>query len=439
MTIQPDAPEVQAPALDEPAAPPAPPVPMTPTVGAERVELIDIVRGIALFGIFAANIRGFAGPALAYFNPNIFWHETYDKVAQAFVDTFIQGKFITIFAVLFGVGFTAQLTRAAARNAKFGWTYARLFILVLFGLAHGLFIWFGDILLVYGVTGFFLFFFRKRMDKTVATWAIVGYLVPLLMMSIMFFVSLSGAKIPAPPTPTPQQLADTVRVFADGSWAEIQKARTTDAVSHNWGYLPIMLLHILGLFLAGVLAWRHDFFRPSIDELPKYKRWMMWGFAIGISGNVAATALRWALDIQPFPPSGPSVLIFAINMIAVPALSLAYVCAIILMYHSEAWRARIQRFGAIGKTALSNYLLQSIVGTLMFYSYGLGFFGKVGPALLLIPTVLVYALQAVISPWWVARFHFGPAEWVWRSLTYGKLQPFVRRPESAPIQETTAA
>jgi len=129
--------------------------PLAPVAPVERVDTIDILRGLALFGILAANMRGFAGPAGTYFMPERFWPALHDRLAQALIDTFVQGKFLAIFAFLFGVGFAVQFERAEGR--RFGWTYARrALLLIAFGLVHGLLIWFGDILLMYGLTGLFL-------------------------------------------------------------------------------------------------------------------------------------------------------------------------------------------------------------------------------------------------------------------------------------------
>jgi uncharacterized protein len=154
---------------------------------------------------------------------------------------------------------------------------------------------------------------------------------------------------------------------------------------------------------------------------------MRWGFILGLGGNATATVMRWALAIPSFPPNGLSLVVSVIQYVAVPALSLGYVCAVILACQDPRWRRRLAPFGAVGRAALSNYLLQSIVGTHLFYSYGLGLFGKFGPAALLVPTLLVYAMQPVVSSWWLARFRFGPAEWLWRSLTYGRIQPMRAR------------
>jgi uncharacterized protein len=410
----------------EPSAPPATPEPLRPVSGSERVETIDILRGLALFGILAANIRGFAGPALTYMAPHLFWPAFPDRLAQAFVDTFIQGKFITIFAFLFGVGFAVQFERASDRGAKFGRTYSRrLLVLILFGLIHGLLIWFGDILLMYALGGFLLMLFRKRLDKTLVIWAVIGMLVVPLIMTGAFIASQSGVKMPEM-TPKAADIARDASIYADGSWLAITKQRSRDAVTHNWNYFPVMAWHILGLFLIGVLAWRKRFFHPSPEALPRYRKWMWWGLAIGVTGNLTITVLRWAFDLPMMPTTVLAFALVPVMTVSTPALSLGYICLVIVLCQSEAWRARLHRFAAIGRTALTNYLLQSVIGTLLFYSYGLGFFGEVGPAVLLPLTFVIFAAQMYASPWWLARYRFGPVEWLWRRLTYGGPLPMRR-------------
>ena len=192
----------------------------------------------------------------------------------------------------------------------------------------------------------------------------------------------------------------------------------------NYGFFPFFFWGVLGLFLAGVYAWRNGFFSPSAESLPRYRKAMWWGLGIGLAGNLAITAIRWTLPI--FPPSPMNLLLTAIHTVAVPALSLGYVCAAIVICQRGAGLHRLRHFSAIGRTALTNYLLQSLLGTLLFYGYGLGLMGKMGPALLLIPTVAIYAVQAVASEWWLTRYRFGPVECAWRSLTYGSAQPMVR-------------
>jgi len=433
MSTTEDVPQVEVALPPEP--PPPPPEPLRPVGADERVETLDILRGLALFGILAANMRGFAGPALTYFTPHFYWPAFPDRLAQAFIDTFVQGKFITLFAFMFGVGFAVQLERSLTREGRFGWTYARrLFVLVLFGLIHGLLIWWGDILLVYALTGFLLLAFRRRKDKTIIIWAIIGYSIPLLLMLAAFTASQLGAPMPAMHDPTAAQMRELTTKFADGSWSEIQVQRMKDAFGRNWAFFPVFLWHVLALFLAGVLAWRKRLFFPTAESLPKYRKAMWFGFAIGIPGNIAVVSMRWTLDLPQMPTTPLAALSNLIPAFATPALSMGYLCLVILLCNDERWLARLRRFGAIGRTALSNYLMQSVIGTLIFYSYGLGFFGKVGPAFLLILTPVIYAALLFASQWWLARYRFGPVEWLWRSLTYGRSFPMIR--EASPLLET---
>ena len=405
-----------------------------PVAPAERVESIDILRGLALFGILAANLRGFAGPAAAYFMPDRFWPALHDRLAQAFIDTFVQGKFLTIFALLFGVGFAVQFERAY--GGRFGWRFARrMLILLAFGLVHGLLIWFGDILLVYALIGLMLLLFRNRKDKTLLVWAIIGFGVPLFLMGLFFLIVQAGLPVPPMPVPTATQLAELRATFADGTWMQIQQQRMKDAVAHNWSFFPMMFWHVLALFLLGMLAWRRRLLQPAPESLPRYRRVMAWALAIGVTLSVAATLLRWFFEVPIMPTTPVGMLVTLLVTAGTPALSLGYISLVLVLCSDPAWKARLQRFGAVGRTALSNYLLQSVIGTLLFYSYGLGLFGRLGPALLLPLTVVVFAVQVALSVWWVKRFRFGPVEWLWRSLTYGRVLPLGREPAVAVPSE----
>jgi len=400
---------------------------MGPITSGERIDLIDILRGMALFGILAANMRGFAGPAVAYFNPLLVWPGFADRVAQAFIDTFIQGKFITIFSFLFGLGFAVQLTRADQKGARFGGFFARrLAILALIGLVHGLYVWFGDILLGYALTGFLLFFFKRRKDKTLVSWAVVLYFVPIMLMAMgVLAIELTGTEMKGPDT-SPAEITRQVELFSHGTYAEIRPQIAKDAVANNWGFMPIFAMQLLALFLMGVLAWRRGVFTPTAASIPRYRRAMTIGFAIGITGNVTAVAIKWIAEPPMFPPNPVGLLIGVIQVFSIVPLSTGYVCAVIVLCQSPTWRRRLGVFAAVGRTALTNYLLQSVIGTLLFYGYGLGLFGTMGPAWLLVPTVVIFSGQVLLSNWWLERFRFGPVEWVWRSLTYGQLQPMKR-------------
>jgi uncharacterized protein len=415
-----DVPGVLTAPLDEKAQSEAKPAPVDPS---ERVAIIDVIRGLALFGILAANFRGFAAPAAVYFDPALYWPALHDRIAQGFVDTFIQGKFITIFAFLFGLGFAAQLERAEARGIRFGRLFSRrMAILVAFGFVHGLLIWFGDILLAYALIGLLLLFFRRRKEKTLLVWAAVFYLIPLVIVGGIIGASAAGAPIPEQHPPSQAELQRIVAAYGSGSFAELQGERAKEVFGMNWGMMPIGGWQILGLFLAGTVAWKRRLLQPSAEALPRFRRITFVALTLGITGNVAAVGLRWLHDLSAFSLSPPMIPVFALQIISVPALSAGYVGAVVLLSRNAVWRARFSRFGAVGRMALTNYLLQSIVGTTIFYSYGLGLFGKGGPALFLVPTVVLFAILAYFSSWWLARWRFGPVEWLWRSLTYGRVE-----------------
>jgi uncharacterized protein len=128
-----------------------------------------------------------------------------------------------------------------------------------------------------------------------------------------------------------------------------------------------------------------------------------------------------------------------LRIVGTPAMSLAYVCAVVLLFQRRPWQRRLLPLAAVGRMALTNYLAQSVVGVALFYGVGLGLYGKVGPTLLVALSVTTIAVQSVVSRWWLARFRFGPAEWVWRSLTYGRAQPMRVRATAAPDAEAAVA
>jgi len=395
-----------------------------PVSGAERIGAVDILRGFALFGIIAANMRGFNYPAEAYLAPHVIAYSLPDRIAQTLVDVFISGKFITIFACLFGIGFAIQMDRAASRGARFGRFYSRrLFILLLLGLGHGLLLWWGDILAPYALTGFLLLLFRKRRQKTLLIWAIALSLAPAALLAGFAVLSSYGIQMPAPPDPTREVLDSSVRIYSQGAWLEIQQKRVEDWIMLNKGALFFWVGFVLSRFLFGLWLWRTGFIQRIASEQALLRRVCVWGIFIGVVGNVAGTAILLIYESQFSKPDVPLVVAQAILTVAVPLLSAGYAAGIALFSVNGGWRWLLRGFDAIGRTALSNYLLQTVLCTTLFYSYGLALFGKVGPLLGLVPTAAIYAFQLWASAWWVDRFRFGPVEWLWRSLAYARFQP----------------
>ncbi len=412
------------------------PRPYEPTRPEERIGVIDSLRGLALFGIIAANMRGFAGPEYAYFRPELVWHTRVDFWVQAFIDTFIQGKFITIFAFLFGVGFALQFSRAVERHGRFGQVYRRrLFGLILIGLLHQLLFWWGDILVSYGLGGFLLMLFRKRKSKTILIWTLSLMMLPLVggtgFLLYRHYRPMSPQKIAQHKKEEAEELHKdeaemwkTIQVYRTGGYAAIFNRRLEELWHQNRSQ-PFVVLITLPLFMLGLLVYRMGIFQNPEAHREALKKALIVGAVVGIPVNIASTYIMHlpGVMVQSGPPTPLQLLLFFLFTFGRPALSMAYVCALVLLFLDSAWRRGLMPFSVVGRTALSNYLFETVFCTTIFYGYGGALYGKIHLGWLMILSLAVFALEVPLSKWWLAHYRFGPAEWAWRSMTYGKLQP----------------
>ncbi len=390
-----------------------------PVIPSERILFIDVVRGMALFGILAANMRAFFAPLDAYDNIGVLYHSHADLLAQAFIDTFIQGKFISIFSFLFGLGFAIQMTRAEVRGVRFlGFYPRRLLALALFGLIHGIFIWAGDILLTYAFSGAILLLFRNRKQNTLLWWA--GGLFSLPIVLGTFFFGLYHTRFRPHwmnPQPTDvKKLYAVIHIYASGTVRQI--------LAQNWvewkQQLPYTLfaIYAVGLFLLGMWVWRAGIVQRLDEYKPILKRVCAWCIPVGLVLNLYVAIVGAVL-----PPNTVSFFAFLagiLHFLASHILSAGYLSGLALLFMQENWRRILLPFAAVGRLALTDYLLQSVLCTLFFYHYTTGLYGRIGPALGLVPTVVLYGAQVVFSNWWLKRYRFGPVEWLWRGMTYGK-------------------
>jgi uncharacterized protein len=401
-------------------APPA----IGPVLAQERIDAIDVLRGVAILGILVVNMSLFSLPEGV--TPSQLWPNAVDGTAERLIFFFAQEKFKTLFSFLFGLGLAVQMMRADARGARFLPLYARrLCVLFLIGVAHFLFLWDGDILHDYAENGFVLLLFRRRALRTLLVWAGLFLAVPLFFYSLTTYYSVTR-DVSAPleswiswETETDAQTTiDERRIYSSGTYGEQIKLRA--------GELPLDTApdiddaFVLTAFLLGLYAGRRRIFHDIPAHLPLIRRVQRWGLLIGIAGN-AAFAVGGAFE--PSPTSVMQNVGRLCLVIAAPALTLCYAATIVLLTQREAWRRRLAPLAAVGRTALSNYLLQSLICTTIFYSYGLALFCKVGPAVGLVLTIAIFLFQVPLSMWWLRRFQFGPIEWLWRSLTYWRLQP----------------
>jgi uncharacterized protein len=391
---------------------------MRPVSAGERIEALDVLRGAALFGIIAANMRGFNGPLLDYFDHTLLWTDTTSRIAQGFVDFFIQGKFITLFAFMFGLGFAIQMERADRSGVESRAFYVRrLAILFILGMLHFVLLWWGDILAPYALMGFLLMLFRKRSQKAVLRWSAVLYAWPQLVGALMLTLHSAGVQIPRPPPATPEEVQRLIAVYGTGSYAEIVMENIKSLPFMGFG-LVFFYPRVLGIFLFGLWIWRQGIINDLSLRTDLLRRCQIHGLWIALLFHAIALGLREAFHPPPMTPSLMGYLIGVSLSIALPAGSLVYASTLALLWQRVQWRERLRPFGAVGRTALTNYLLQSIVCTTLYYSWGGGFYGRVSPLMGLVPTILIYSMQVALSVWWLQRFASGPMEWLWRRLTY---------------------
>jgi uncharacterized protein len=188
---------------------------------------------------------------------------------------------------------------------------------------------------------------------------------------------------------------------------------------------------ILAMFLIGVYFGRRRLFEDVEGNLPFFRQLFWWGLAIGVPLNLIYASLMPTISRAELNYATMAATLTQI--VGAPALALCYVAGISLLVRKPIWQQRLRPLAAAGRMALSNYLGQSLIATFIFYGYGLGLFGRAGWAAGLVLTIAIYAVLVVISTWWAQRFRFGPAEWLWRSLTYLKPQPFRRQEARAQV------
>ncbi|MEZ5354437.1 MAG: DUF418 domain-containing protein [Bryobacteraceae bacterium] len=391
---------------------------LAPVPPSERIRIIDVLRGAALFGILAANMRGFAAPFAVYMEPFKMWSDAPNLTAQFLIDLLISGKFITIFAVLFGIGFAIQMDRAALRGQNAWFYLRRMAVLMLIGAVHSFGVWWGDILMSYAAAGPMLLLFRRTSDRGLLRWALALYCVMPALMVVGMIASMAGAEMPHPPETTAEEIAETVRIYSQGSVLEIFRERAREWTVLN-SFAAFFLPRVLALFLAGVWLWRRGLIVNAEGHLDWWRRARTIGLAAGLPLSLAAVGVQYVLRPNIMEPNPASVAMMLAGSIAMPLLSLFYASTLVVLFHTKReWKTRLTPFTYVGRMALTNYLLQSVIGTTLCYAYGAGLYGKMGPLLGLIPTVVVYGAQIQFSRWWLGKNDYGPAEWLWRKLTY---------------------
>lgn len=403
----------------------------------ERVASLDLIRGVAILGILAINIAGFAGPIAGISNPHYPDPGSLaDEIAFAAKFLVFEGKMRALFTILFGASLVLFVERSDAAG-RFGdlLQLRRLAWLALIGLAHFFLLWWGDILFLYAVCGLVALLLRELKVRMLVTGA----------LAIFLAWHVAGAAIDAPAVIAEQRVAagtaSADQLEAHAAWQEAvaeQAAREYEAALGGFaGQAAYQLSHrtlepvfsvldsageTLPLMLIGIALYRTGFFtggwrRESLAALA------LWGTLSGLALTVAVLAWAWT---NGFPPRAMESAFF--YWMALPHLLMAagYVALLVLAAPMLARTAAGKRLIAAGKTAFSNYIGASLVMTAIFYGWGLGLFGTAGHAQQWLYVLLGWALMLAWSEPWLKRFRRGPLEWTWRSLTERRLLPFRR-------------
>ena len=409
------------PAQDSTAAP----VPQT-----ERIDSIDVLRGFALLGILVMNIQAFAMPQTAYINPTAYGDLTgANRYVWIAGRMFADQKFMTIFSMLFGAGIVLMTGRAEARGDGRRVHYRRMRWLLVIGLLHGYLLWWGDILFHYAVCGMLVYPLRRQSPGRLIAIGLA------LLVAASAFWGLMGLSFPYWPEevrteieeeawrPTPEKI-DTELATYRGGWLDQLPHRSATALGMQTFLLIIWIVwRAGGLMLIGMALFKKEVFSARRSS-GFYAALIAVAAVVGLPLQAYGISLSFA-DAWSF---GSLFVDTQLVYWASIAVGLGYVGAVMLACRTAALRRVTRPFAPVGQTALTNYLLQTVICTTIFYGHGLGLFGAVDRVGQVGVMAGVWAVQLIASPLWLRRFRFGPVEWLWRSLTYRARQPMRRRP-----------
>jgi len=417
--------------------------PTEPVAADERVAFLDVLRGFALWGVCLANLV----PWFSGYDPLPEKAKTAlatwpaDRITEMLLRTFVHGRFIMLFSFMFGVGFAIQLVRAESRGEDPTRRLARrLAAMAAIGVVHAFAIWYGDILLSYAVMGTTLLVARRWPPRRLLA---VG-LALLLLEPMAWGVYVKLAPIATHGALSPAAhfaAADTLythtlpALIARGSYPAIVEAnaRMVGDITSVWVW-PSWMPEVAGLFLLGLCVGRLGLLHRIDAHRDRWRLAFGWSVTIALLGYGPRLVIE-ITDTAKVVPLDILGLLRALRIVGTPAMSLAYACGLVLLFQRPAWRRRLLVLAPLGRMALTNYLAQSVIGVVLFYGIGFGLYGTVGATLLVALSIAIIAVQAVFSRWWLARHRFGPAEWLWRSLTYGRRQP-MRVAVPSPVDAT---
>jgi uncharacterized protein len=385
-------------------------------IKSERIESLDMMRGFAIFGIFLVNMLSFHSPLL-YLDPFSWWTSKLDQGTYIFIDIFAQGSFYPLFSLLFGYGFIILQERTAARGEPFRpIAFRRFTMLLVIGVLHAFLIWHGDILMNYAIFGFLLLFFLKLSGKGMLAVGSLLWLIPNIILCLLFVVIALFAPLDEVSIYDTSMAQQSVEYYQQGSYGEIFKQRFEDWYAvNNLANATFMVFSIFPFFLIGGGAAKLKW----MERVKELRKSLTTAFFLLLSGGLL-------LKVSPYLFDKNFSVEYIQDSIGGPMLAMAYALGIALLAERSQNCNWLKAFVPVGRMSMSNYLFQSVISTLIFYSYGLGLYNKVSAWAGTLLVVLIFCLQISLSSYWMKTHYYGPVEWLWRSVTYKKKQKWKR-------------
>jgi uncharacterized protein len=400
-----------------------------PVQEAERLEALDVLRGFAVLGILVINIQLFAMPFAASVNPTALGPPSdIDFTIWTLSHLFADLKFMSIFAMLFGAGVLLFTNRAAERGKRAAALhYKRMLWLLVFGLMHAYLIWYGDILVLYAVCGMLLYPSRHLRPRTLI---VLGLAVLTVQSLFMIRAGVSIGSLPPEAiaayrefwSPDPATLARELGAFRGGWLAQMPVRAAYSFDSHAFDMWIADVWRTSGLMLFGMALFKLGVLSGERAR-SFYIRLAIVGFALGPLltgwGVVRNIAEGWRVEYSYFIGG-------QWNYWGSLSTAFGWIGLVLIVWKSGALRRAIARLASAGRMAFTCYILETLVCTTVFYGHGLGLFGSVTMVGQVLMTVAVWGVLLAFAPWWLKRFRFGPLEWLWRNLTYGRIEPLAR-------------
>jgi uncharacterized protein len=415
-----------------------------PVITSNRIIYLDILRGLSILFIFMANSYSFSG---WYGMPD----EMYTQFSGGHLNTVVKkltvvlvdGKWYSIFSILFGIGFIMQYENAKKSNKSFSLFFSkRMLGLLLFGLIHLFFFWLGDILTLYALLGFLLIFFKNFTNRKLLMWAGILLLLPIVHLLLMigfdnfyplsFFEPLArylnNNNFPIAMNINEVDWFAFDHNFLNGSsWSQFF---TTNFGLPILRYLEILMegriFKVLACFLIGIWAGRMILHEGLLENKSLLKQIVLYGFIIGLPMNI----------LLAFAKTQPEGIWTIINYISyafgVVPLACAYAAGVALLLQNG--HKSLMLLAPVGQTAMSNYIFQTLISVIIFYGVGFGLAFEMPLWAVLIVALSIFCIQIIISTQWLKHFRFGPLEWIWRMMTYQKYIS-IRKEESGAIQK----